>query len=172
MIWKVQYLYNKNRDWHIFFCRWANLLQLLNGQLKSFHSIRVPDLTLLNHHLLIRLHRVTILSFLYPSSISPIVCCLRLNNTRKCMSIYSDKLAQVQVELNCLYSAAPKCTQRYARPGFGIPGCTRFSRWRHELSLAHNNVNQIQIFRYFTWPLIGAHLAYTWSPNASGTSFA
>ena len=42
------------------------------------------------------------------------------------MSIYSDKLAQVQVKLNCLYSAAPKCTQRYARPGFGIPSTPGF----------------------------------------------
>ena len=42
------------------------------------------------------------------------------------ITYYSDKSAQVQVKLNCLYSAAPKSTQRYSRPGFGIPDCTKF----------------------------------------------
>ena len=37
-------------------------------------------------------------------------------------------------------AAASKCTARYANPGFGIPGYVRFSRWRHELLLAHNKM--------------------------------
>ena len=52
------------------------------------------------------------------------------------MSIYSNKLAHVQIVINCRYSVAQMCTREYARPLFR----QAVYRWRHETQYAHNKI--------------------------------
>ena len=45
------------------------------------------------------------------SSSQNVVCCCKLNNTRVCDEHYSDKLAHIQVVINCRYSISQMCTR-------------------------------------------------------------